>query len=373
MPLTSIHVRNFRSLRDVHVRLGPLNVVTGANGSGKSNLYRALWLISNIAEGSFARSICREGGMLSALWAGPKSQANKPVRMTFGFQTEDFGFELSCGYPPPDASPFWCDPEIKEESVWFGTVKKPSTLLMTRKGGMTRVRDVDGHMVDYPLTLDPNESVLSQVREPHRYPELAILREEIRQWRFYHQFRTDEDSPLRIARAAVTTPILSQDGSDLAAALQTILLSENEELLTDTIRVAFPGRKLRVLSNDEVPGSNTPRAIELRVAMWTFGCDRSLEARELSDGTLKYLCLAAALLSPRPPGLIALNEPESSLHPGLLRPLASLIVNASNRSQVWVCTHSNELVDAIQEQSDIQTIRLRLNHGETEIEVDDES
>lgn len=310
--------------------------------------------------------------MLSALWAGPRTQANKPVRMSFGFQAEDFGFELSCGYPPPGESPFWCDPEIKEESVWFGHVRKPSTLLMTRKGGITRVRDVDGHMVDYPLVLDPNESVLSQVREPHRYPELAILREEIRQWRFYHQFRTDEDSPLRSARAAVTTPILSPDGSDLAAALQTIMLSSNGDLLENSIQEAFPGRKLQIFSNDEVPFSKTPRAIELRVSLWTSGCDRAIEARELSDGTLKYLCLAACLLSPRPPGLIALNEPEGSLHPDLLRPLASLIVNASRQSQVLVCTHSAVLVDAIQEQSETQAIRLRLHQGETQIEVDDE-
>jgi predicted ATPase len=88
-------------------------------------------------------------------------------------------------------------------------------------------------------------------------------------------------------------------------------------------------------------------------------------ARELSDGTLKYLCLVAALLSQRPAALIALNEPESSLHPDLIRPLAGLIVDASKKSQVWVTTHSRELTSAIQEASGVEPTELQLVEGET--------
>lgn len=88
-------------------------------------------------------------------------------------------------------------------------------------------------------------------------------------------------------------------------------------------------------------------------------------ARELSDGTLKYLCLVAALMSPRPPALIALNEPESSLHPDLIQPLAELIVNASKASQVWVTTHAQSLAQAIKRIAAAGVTELRLSDGET--------
>ena len=91
-------------------------------------------------------------------------------------------------------------------------------------------------------------------------------------------------------------------------------------------------------------------------------------ARELSDGTLKFLCLAACLLSPRPPALIALNEPEASLHADLLPALAQLIVNASKKSQIWVSTHSSSLTERIATLSGVRPIRLKLENGETVID-----
>ena len=216
MPLLELEIQGYRSVRRARLSLNPLNVITGPNGSGKSNLYRGLWLMSQVCEGNFAQAICREGGFLSALWAGPKKDKN-PVRMSLGFRTDEFSFSISCGFPPVEPlyrNPFRFDPEIKEEFVWHGLVRKPSTTLLERKAGITRIRDIEGKWVDYPLVLAENESVLSQLREPHRFPELFALREELRGWRFYHAFRTDEDSPMRYPRVGVRTPVLSHDGSD---------------------------------------------------------------------------------------------------------------------------------------------------------------
>ena len=92
-----------------------------------------------------------------------------------------------------------------------------------------------------------------------------------------------------------------------------------------------------------------------------------IEATELSDGTLQYLCLLAALLSPRPPMLIALNEPETSIHPDLLVPLARLIVNASAQTQLWITTHSTRLADEISADSSCVAIQLAKVDGETRI------
>ena len=374
MALQELLVANYRSLRNVRLPLGQLTVITGPNGSGKSNLYRALWLIARICEGDFSRTLAREGGLISALWAGPRT-TKKSHRMTLGFRTDEYTFELNCGFPKPDKSlyghRFSYDAQIKEEAIWFGKVRKPSTTFLEREGGRTQIRDVNGQRIDYLLSLSENESTLSQLREPERFPELFAIRDDVRGWRFYHSFRTDEDSPLRNPQSSVLTPVLRHDGSDLAAALQTILHIGDGEHLERAVSQALHGRSLTILANEPDMTRKSPRCIELSVALETDGCERPLIARELSDGTLKFLCLAAALLTPRPPGLIALNEPESSLHPDLLRPLAGLIVEASKRSQVWVTTHSPILVAAIEESSGVRPIELQLINGETVIEESD--
>ena len=97
------------------------------------------------------------------------------------------------------------------------------------------------------------------------------------------------------------------------------------------------------------------------------GLTRPLEATELSDGTLRYLCLLAVLMSPRPPTLLALNEPETSLHPDLLDGLAQLIVRVSRNSQLWVTTHSPRLAELIQRHSREPNIQLELVNGETRV------
>jgi len=98
------------------------------------------------------------------------------------------------------------------------------------------------------------------------------------------------------------------------------------------------------------------------------GVLRPLEARELSDGTLRYLCLVAALLSPRPATLLALNEPEMSLHPELMQPLAELITLASRNSQIWVTTHSQDLAIMIGKVSGKKPINLVQTETGTQIE-----
>lgn len=368
MALSHLNVQGYRSLRSVCLPLGHLNVITGPNGSGKSNLYRSLWLIAKICEGDFAKSICREGGLLSAMWAGPRTHAKKPLRMTLGFCQDDFHFRISSGFPQPGNTMFGFDPEIKEEAVWVGAHQRPSNTILERTLDSAWIRDGEGTRVEYPLLLDGNESVLSQLREPHRYPELFFLREAVHGWRFYHKFRTDDEAPLRNPRVSVRTPVLSHDGSDLAAAIQTIREIGDHEKLEQILSTAFPGRSLEILSNDPMPYDKSPRYTELSVGLSAEGCNRTLTARELSDGTLKFLCLTACLLSPRPPALIGLNEPEASLHPDLLPPLAQLIVDASLHSQIWVSTHSTVLTECIRTISGIEPVRLELCNGETVID-----
>ena len=188
-----------------------------------------------------------------------------------------------------------------------------------------------GERLCYPLVLSQSESVLSQLHEPHLYPELSSLREMMIGWRFYHHFRTDLESPLRRPQIAVRTPILSDSGIDVAAALQTIKEIGDHQALQNAIQDAFPGSELII----KAEGSR------FELLLLQKGMRRPFEARELSDGTLRYLCLVAALLSPRPSDFLAINEPEMSLHPDLIDPLANLIYQASKHSQIWVTMYSH--------------------------------
>lgn len=373
--LHTFAVSNYRSLRDLKLKLEPLTLVTGANGSGKSNLYRALRLLQQAADGRLAEAVAQEGGIPSLQWAGPAdtrsqqkrgiaiqgTRSSKALRVSIGFGADDLSYEIALGLPaggnPAAVSRFRLDPEIKSEHVWQSPPRRRGNTWLERDHGLATLRDADGEWQRLGAALTPSRSVLSELAEPQRFPEFFALRERLRGWRFYDGFRTDADSPLRQPRTSVQTNSLAHDGRDLAAALQTIVEIGDEEALHEAIDDAFPRSRLVILGDDA----------RLEVALDTYGLLRPLRATELSDGTLRYLCLLAALQSPRPPDLLVLNEPEQSLHPDLLRPLARQIAKAAQRSQIWVISHAPALVSAIEDVANITAVQLVREHGETRI------
>lgn len=359
MSIKSIYVRGYRSLLRVFMRLGRINVLVGPNGTGKTNLYRSLYLIAQAAQGQLARALAEEGGMPSALWAGPRHKG--PVRMSLEVLLDDFTYQLVFGLPATggEFTAFTLDPEIKEENIWYHKGKQKIPILKRNK--VIRVRDGDGNWISFKEGFIPSESALSEIREPERFPILTMLRAELLDWRFYHQFRTDPDSPLRKVQAGVRTMLLCHDGRDLAAALQTIREDGDAEALNTAFELAFPGASL-FLGN----------AGYFSIGLQQPGLERALKARELSDGTLQYLCMLAVFLSLRPPPFLAINEPETSLHENLLDPLARLIVQASEHSQLWITTHSEKLGQLIHKYSGAKPMQVELVNGETHVINDDE-
>lgn len=364
----TLSVANYRSLQDL-ASLQRLNLVTGANGSGKSNLYRALRLLAATAEGGAVAALAREGGLPSALWAGPEQlsgamrrgdapvqgqRRKAPIHLRLGFADEELGYAIDFGLPVPGLSVFNLDPEIKRECIWLGPVWRPTTAVVDRQGPLVLLRR-PGRLDGGGGWPGPQDSIFTQLADPRTAPEILLLRERIRAWRFYDHFRTDELAPARQAQLGTRTPVLSADGADLAAALQTIRELGAGEALDAAVADAFPGARLEV----------TAEAGRFGLRLAQEGLLRPLGQAELSDGTLRYLLWIAALLTPRPPGLMVLNEPENSLHPDLLPALARLIAAASERAQIWVVAHSPALVAALEAQPACNRITLVKELGRT--------
>ncbi|MEJ2407316.1 MAG: AAA family ATPase [Candidatus Thiodiazotropha sp.] len=376
--LHTLAISNYRSILDLVVPLGPLNVITGSNGSGKSNLYRALRLLAETSTGGVVSALAREGGLQSTFWAGPATISDGmrsgkvsiegthqkgPKRLRLGFAGDDFGYAISLGLPkPPDRddpepTAFSLDPEIKRETIWSGLSYRPSGALIDRIGPITKTREsrkwevIAQHIPNY-------ESMFTHTGDPERTPEIVRLREEIRAWRFYDHLRTDSEAPARQPQLGTRSPVLDHDGHTLAATWQTIREIGDREVLNEVVSDAFPGAHVTI---------NTAEDNRFSLTFHQEGLLRGLNCTELSDGTLRYLLWIAALMTPRPPPLMVLNEPETSLHPDLLPALGRLIIKASEYSQILVVTHAPRLVNTLAKDNDCNEIQLEKTLGQTEV------
>jgi predicted ATPase len=362
--LHTVAIRGYRSLREVVVPLSGLTVVSGANGTGKSSVYRALRLLADCGRGEVIGALAREGGLESVLWAGPEqggaqgTTRTRPVSLELGFSSADFGYLIDLGLPQDAGlhSAFARDPEIKREAVFAGPRLRPSATLVRRTRDYAEVAAESGRgFEELTRALPSYRSVLAEYAHPGALPELAAVRDRLRGWRFYDGFRVDAAAPARQPRVGTRTPVLSDDGGDLAAAIQTIIESGFDDL-PRAVADAFDGATISVAVNDGL--------FELQLRQ--RGMLRPLRAAELSDGTLRFLLWAAALLTRQPPTLMVLNEPETSLHPELVGPLAAMIRSAAAGAQVVVVTHSAAMRDHL-DTEDTSELALYKEWGETRV------
>ena len=374
--IRTVAIQGYRSLRELVLPLGQLSVITGANGSGKSSVYRSLRLLADVAQNAVVSSLAREGGLSSTFWAGPETIARSvrqgthaveglakrnAASLKLGFGSDTYGYSIDLGYPPPPppATMFGLDPRVKRECIWHGPVYRKSSAMVDRRNNfvwLSTARDEEPVMLTQHLS--DTDSMLGSVADPQRAPEMLAVREAVRGWRFYDHFRTDSDSLARTAQIGTFTPVLHHDGSNLAAALQTIMELRPDEALATTIQDAFPGSRLFI----------EDRNGRFDVQLQQHGLLRPLSAAELSDGTLRYLLLSAALLTTRPPELMVLNEPETSLHPDLLPALARVILEATTYTQIIVVSHAHRLIETLAAHPLCTHLRLLKDFGETALE-----
>jgi predicted ATPase len=282
------------------------------------------------------------------------------LKATFGHNGAELthSYAIQVGLREPFEAAFTIEPLVKEERLTIRQGKRDVTM-MERKGQLVTLRNEAGARENHKHAVLPSETALASFRDAARYPELEAVRRAFLDWRLYHDFRTDPQSPVRKPCHAITTPTLSHDGHDLAAVLATLfIIREDTVELAKAIDDAFPDARLS--ASDE--GSRCVFSLKFRDLPRAFG------VHELSDGTLKYLCLLGALMGYRLPSLIALNEPEASLHPSLLSPLARLIARSARHTRIWIVTHSDFLAEALQKETGRPARRVVKLDGATSIE-----
>jgi predicted ATPase len=365
MTLSSVEIIGYRSVRKLRFPVRRLTVFIGGNGVGKTNLYRSLELLQAAARGTLASEIAREGGLGSIFWSGGRNltedgsfnqkfrsngyRRGEASRLQIEARLENVGgldfdlaYRMEVGFPAPvSTAAFQGEAQIRREHLIIPGIRP--TVLMERDGAAVWGRNSQGQRELIEEQILASETALATARNGQS--ETALVRDTLATWRFYHSFRSDTDSPLRRPSRAITSPLLNSDGGNLAAVFATLHhIRQDTADLDRAIDQAFPGATLVV----PYPGEYASFAMQFPEMP-----QRPFAAHELSDGTLQFLALMGALYSYRLPSFIALNEPEASLHPSLLPVLASAIVKAAERTQIWVVTHARELADAIAAESGI--------------------
>ena len=366
MKVCNFHIKGFRSLRDIIWTPADLNVIIGPNGTGKSNLLRMLELISISAQGGLGKYIQKAGGMEPLVWDGISDSISFHVKssellpawvadmnwLTYGAELTRFG--KSGIY------------SIGEEQLLYFHRKKPKEkvepfAILDRKKMTGRLFDENRkELIASEGSLLEDETLLSLSAGPftiNRY--IPVFRKQLAEWRIYHDMDVSLTAPLRQTAIARSEKQVDADGQNLIPVLHT-LYTEHRDFKAEidfAMRAAF--------GNDYEELVFPPAAdqrIQLRIRWRSLKREQS--AADLSDGTLRFLLLLTILATPFPSPLIAIDEPETGLHPSMLPIVAEYAVDAAERTQVILTTHSPQFLDAFGDTKPTTTVAKWVD-GET--------
>lgn len=352
-----------------------LNVLIGPNASGKSNFVEAMSVLRAVPR-DLPKPIRQGGRVKDWLWKGDASGTQGGMGASSGWRSSSARMELvfSEGW----IARFKARPAVRYR-LDFGTEGDSFVVLNER---VENVDPAPGESTPYfyfgyengrPMLnvrhatkprelrrefIDPTQSILSQRRDPEEYPELGRLADVLGGIRIYRRWHFGPDAVVREACGAdVRTDHLSEQLDNLPARLAALKRNPGvKRRLVELVRELAP----RFDDFDVIPegGLLTLRLTE---------DDLSFPARRLSDGTLRYLCLLAILVDPAPPPFIVIEEPELGLHPDIHARLAGLLLEASERTQLVVTTHSDVLVDALTDKPEAVVVCENVD-GSTQLE-----
>lgn len=350
--LTRLHIKGFRSLKDVTLHLGPINVLIGPNGAGKSNLLTALRLIPLMRTQSLRRFVGEQGGASALLHFGPSTTREIEFDLDFAVDAGSNGYHAHLGYAAHDSLIFL------DESVQYSKADQPSPLTISLGAGHT-------------------ESLLAEraAGSPQAKTERALDRL-VARMSFYHFHDTSLTSPLRQNAVRADDRYLRSDGSNLASVMYRLKMSESADLRPAWNRIEGLVRSIAPFIATLEPALVAPEAPNSAVRLyWTDVRGHRLDVHDLSDGTLRAVALIVALAQPASalPAFITVDEPELGLHPAALALVASLVRSVSAHSQIVLSTQSTALLDEFEpeqvivvEQRDGQSAFERLKLAELE-------
>jgi predicted ATPase len=356
MGIDKLEIKGFRSLRDVRWEPGRLNVLIGPNGSGKSNLLDACALLEEAAQGKLSEGLNRRGGLAPLLW-DQREQSLSWHLQTTQLDKEKHSYSLA----------------LQQIGTTSNFNISREYLFVQGKPGQTLIRDVEsaafldnqGEATDYPDPLPRTQTLLSQVAGPLGNLVARRFQRSLEGWSIYQGLRVDPNSSIRQASVASFEKRIDPDGQNLIPVLHT-LYSENRDFkktVDSALQAAF-GRDYEELS---FPPAADQR-VQLRLRWHSLKSGQP--AANLSDGTLRFLLLVAILANPEPGDLIAIDEPETGLHPSMFPILAELAAEAAERTQVVFTTHSPQFLDAFREEPPTTTVAEWVE-GETRLSTID--
>lgn len=371
MGLQRLHIRGFRSLKDVAWQPGKLNVVIGPNGSGKSNLLRAIAMLQQSATGELSDQILRQGGIAPLLWDGAVSELTwniktDPVAAGQDSVRNALTYELSLRRLGQTSSY-----RIEREQlanyyrVEAGQMSEPFKFLERNTYHAVTFDQQEHGLAAHEGSVPDDQTLLSMVAGPFGNPVILAFRDHLVSWGIYHDLHVDQQAPIRQATVARLEKRVSPDGQNLVRVLHTLYSGDREfkKSLDAAMRAAF-GADFEEL----VFPPAADQQIQLRLRWRPLRREQS--ALDLSDGTIRFLLLFAILASPNMGDLVAIDEPEVGLHPAMFPIIAELAADASRKAQIILTTHSPEFLDAFGQEPPTTTVS-QWTAGETQLSIID--
>lgn len=358
--MQEIGIEGFRSLARVTWRPGKLNVVIGPNGSGKSNLLRALGFLRAAALGKLPEEILRAGGIAPLL----HDRAAPQIRWAIKTSPVEDDRLVEALYYQLTLKPLGATSAYRVDDEILVTPPSRGMVLLSRQQGSTFVLDSHGVSMDVGHDrISDEQPLLAMSTGPFVHRTIGAFRERLVSWGIYHDLRVDQQAPLRQAVVSRVEDRLSDDGQNLVNVLHTHYTGNRDfkQTVDASMRAAF-GRDYEEI----VFPPAADQRVQLRIRWRSLGTEQS--AADLSDGTLRFLLLLAILGNPNPGELVAVDEPEIGLHPRMLAIVAELAVEAAERTQVVLTTHSPELLDAFGQEVPTTTVARSVS-GKTELAV----
>jgi predicted ATPase len=352
--IRTMRLQNFLSYgsEGEEIKLQPLNLLIGSNASGKSNLIEAIGLLKAIPT-DLTAPIRKGGGISDFLWKGNQGiptaeietivdypEGVMPLRYRLGFTSSGQRLELidevvENELPNPGESQPYFFYRYQQGRPVLNVKTKPESKAGTSIGRSERSLSRE--------ELVPDQSVLSQRKDPDQYPELTYLGKQFSKISLYRDWHIGRNSESRMPQKTdlLEHPLL-EDGSNLGLVLNNLQYQIGSRAIIEKLKTVY--QEAEELSVKIYGGT-------VQIFIREEGLIQPIPATRLSDGTLRYLFLLALLLDPTPPPLICIEEPEIGLHPDMMSTIADLLVEASERTQLIVTTHSEALVSSLPPES----------------------